>query len=84
MSDNVIFDPQTTNELENEISDQFNELYETFEQQGLNINEIDPVDIAQLFFVNGFMRACLAMHEDENLRETVLVMAEEIRMQTEK
>ena len=84
MSDDVIFDPQTTNELENEISDQFNELCETFGQQGIDLDELDSQDIAQLFFVNGFMRACLAMHQDENLRETVLVMSEEIKMQTEK
>lgn len=82
MAKDIIFDPQTTKELDEATSEQYGDFCNTVLENGIDLDELDSQEIASMFFVNGFMRGLMAMHKDENLRETVLVMDDEIKIQT--
>ncbi len=81
MSSKLYIDPTTEREFEEAARQAYSSLMESIDVEDLE--DVDLQDIAELFFYNGFMSGCLKMHADEDFRETVLVLNEEVKMQTE-
>ena len=82
MSRKLYIDPTTEREFEEAARQAYSSLMESIDVEDLE--DADLQDIAELFFYNGFMSGCLKMHTDEDFRETVLVLSEEVKMQTEQ
>lgn len=82
MTDNIILDPMTQKEFDNAVSDAFNEVVEAMDADELE--QLDYQDIAEMFFYNGFYRGCIAMTENEDIKETLYMMRKEIDYQTNK
>lgn len=82
MSQKLYIDPTTEREFEEAARQAYSSLMESIDVEDLE--DLDYQDIAELFFYNGFMSGCLKMHTDEDFRETILVLNEEVKMQTEK
>jgi hypothetical protein len=82
MSRKLYIDPTTEREFEGAARKAYLDLLDSIDVE--DYEDADLQDIAELFFYNGFMSGCLKMHTDENFRETVLVLNEEVKMQTEK
>ena len=82
MSRKLYIDPTTEREFEEAAREAYHDLLDSIDVEDLE--DADLQDIAELFFYNGFMSGCLKMHADEDFRETVLVLDEEVKMQTEK
>lgn len=81
MSMKLYIDPTTQREFEEAAREAYHDLLDSIDVEDLE--DADLQDIAELFFYNGFMSGCLKMHADEDFRETVLVLDEEVKMQTE-
>lgn len=82
MSRKLYIDPTTEREFEEAARQAYSSLMESIDMEDLEYADLQ--DIAELFFYNGFMSGCLKMHTDEDFRETVLVLNEEVKMQTER
>lgn len=84
MSRKLYIDPTTQQEFEEAARQAYHDLLDSIDPEDYEDEDLDYQDIAELFFYNGFMSGCLKMHADEDFRETVLVLDEEVKMQTEK
>lgn len=82
MTDNIILDPMTEKEFNDAVSDAFNEVVGVMDADELE--QLDYQDIAEIFFYNGFYRGCIAMTENEDIKETLYMMRKEIDYQTNK
>ena len=78
---NAELDPITEQELNDVIEDQFGDLTKALMKDGTDLHSQTIEDIALLFFSNGFLRGCMAMTEDEGLKDTIAMMNEEIAYQ---
>ena len=82
MSENIILDPMTEKEFNAAVSDAFNEVVEAMDTDALE--QLDYQDIAEMFFYNGFYRGCMAMTDNEDLKETLYMVKREIDYQTKE
>ncbi len=82
MDDNIAIDPVTKNEFSIISQTAFDEFIEALGD--VEWEEADYQDIAEIFFFNGFLRGCLAMTENEEVKETLYMMRKEIDYQTNK
>lgn len=81
MSD-IIIDPITLKEFNDAVSNEFNDLVEELDMDA--VEELDYQDIAEMFFLNGFYRGCIAATSNEELKETLLMMKKEIEYQNKE
>ena len=77
--DDILIDPITQKEFDNEAGAAFDAFVEAME--GTDFSEMDYQTLAQTFFFNGFYRGCMAMTDNEDLQETIHMMAEETNYQ---
>ena len=77
----VELDPITAEEVDKVIETEFNEIVNAMQKDGMDFDTLSFDDIAELFFANGFLRGCMAMTENEDLKETMSLVSEEIEYQ---
>ena len=77
-------DPITKKEIFKATEKGFSELLQTMESDSTEYSMMDWRDVAKLCYSIGFIHSCIALTNDENLKETVFVMNEEIKMQRER
>lgn len=82
MDDNIILDPITRDEFGIIAQAAFNEFIDAIGD--VEWEEDDFQDIAEMFFFNGFLRGCMAMTENEDIKETLYMMRKEIEYQTKE
>lgn len=79
MSDNIILDPMTEQEFNDAVYNAFNDVIGAMDTDELE--QLDYQELAEVFFYNGFYRGCMAMTDNEDLRETIHMMSKEINYQ---
>jgi hypothetical protein len=79
MDNNITIDPITKKEFDDAAGEAFDTLVEALGD--IDYSEMDYQEIAQTFFFNGFYRGCMAMTDNEDLQETIHMMAEETNYQ---
>lgn len=84
MEKTIDLDPITKKEIFNAIEKGFAELLQTMESDSTEYFMMDWRDVAKQAYTTGFIHGCIGSSTDENLKETVFVMNEEIKMQREK
>ena len=84
MENTFDIDPITKKEIFEAAEKGFAEMLQTMESDGTEYFMMDWRDVAKLCYSVGFIHGCIGSSTDENLKETVFVMNEEIRMQKEK
>lgn len=77
----VEIDPITHQEIDAAVGEAFDKFVDTINRDGVDFDAMDIQDIAELFFANGFYRGCMAMTDNEDLQETIHMMAEETNYQ---
>lgn len=77
----VEIDPITHKEIDDAVGEAFDKFVDTINSDGVDLDEMDIQDIAELFFANGFYRGCMAMTDNEDLQETIHMMSKEINYQ---
>lgn len=77
-------DPITRKELFDAALKGFCEMLQTMESDSTEYFMMDWRDVAKQAYTTGFIHGCIGSSTDENLKETVFVMNEEIKMQREK
>ena len=82
MDKDITIDPIT----EDEFSSVAEEAFDTFVDAlpDIDFSELSYQDIAEMFFYNGFYRGCMAMTDNEDIKETLYMMRKEIDYQTKK
>lgn len=79
----VEIDPITHKEIDDAVGEAFDKFVDTINRDGVDLDEMDIQDIAELFFANGFYRGCMAMTDnDSELWETLHMMSKEIEYQS--
>ena len=77
----VEIDPITHQEIDDAVGEAFDKFVDTINRDGVDLDEMDIQDIAELFFANGFYRGCMAMTDNPDLQETIHMMSKEINYQ---
>ena len=77
----VEIDPITHQEIDDAVGEAFDKFVDTINRDGVDLDEMDIQDIAELFFANGFYRGCMAMTDNADLQETIHMMSKEINYQ---
>lgn len=77
----VEIDPITHQEIDDAVEEAFDKFVDTINRDGVDLDEMDIQDIAELFFANGFYRGCMAMTDNPDLQETIHMMSKEINYQ---
>lgn len=79
MDDDITIDPVTKNEFGIIAQAAFDEFLDAVGD--VDWEDVTYQDIAETFFYNGFLRGCLAMATNEDVKETLYMMRKEIEYQ---
>ena len=82
MSNVIHIDPVTRKEFIDTVHEAFESVVD--EMKNTDFSKMSYQEIAELFFANGFFVGCMAMTDNEDLKETIYMMSKEIEYQTKK
>ena len=84
-SKKINIDPITMGDVMTQFYDNYESAkQELVEEYGDSFEYMYWEDVAELFCLNGFLLGCMAMTENEELKESISLMLEEIEYQKKK